>query len=108
VLLLLVVVVGPRWLERDHALLQSDAAEPTWNAERWVAEHIPHDQRLIVDDTMWLDLVRAGYDERTGVVWFFKLDATNNLDPSVAERLPDGWRDFNYIVSTPYLRHSLD
>jgi hypothetical protein len=106
-LLLLVVAAGPRWIRRDHALLSSDEAAPTWDAERWVAANLPRDQRLIVDDTMWLDLVRQGFDEHTGVVWFFKLDATNNLDPSVAQRLPNGWREFNYIVSTPYLRRSL-
>ena len=36
----------------------------------------------------------------SNVIWFYKLD----LDPAVAERLPDGWRDVDYIVSTPALR----
>jgi hypothetical protein len=102
-----VLVVAPSWLSRDRALASTDSASPTWQAERWIAEQVPRDERVIVDDTMWLDLVHAGFDT-SSVVWFFKLDATNNLDPSVREQLPDGWREFRYIVSTPFLRRSLD
>ena len=43
-----------------------------------------------------------------GVVWFYKLDTSNNLDPSVARRLPKGWLEFDYIVSTPTLRRDDD
>ena len=106
-LLLSLVVVGPNWLHHDRRLLGTNDAQPTWDAEGWVAQNVPRTERIIVDDTMWLDLVRQGFDEHTGVVWFFKLDSTNNLDPSVAQQLPNGWREFNFIVSTPYLRRSL-
>jgi hypothetical protein len=27
-----------------------------------------------------------------------------DLDPAVAKTLPDGWRDINYLVSTPAMR----
>ena len=46
-----------------------------------------------------LDLVRAGYPEQQ-VIWFYKLD----LDSAVAARLPDGWRDVDYVISTPAIR----
>jgi hypothetical protein len=34
------------------------------------------------------------------VIWFYKLD----LDPEVAARLAHGWRDVDYLVSTPAVR----
>ena len=76
-------------------------------AEGWVERNVPRDQRLIVDDTMWVDLVDHGFPKQLGVVWFYKLDSSNNLDPSVARRLPGGWRQFGYIISTPNMRSSV-
>ena len=52
------------------------------------------------DDVLWLDCVRAGYRPER-VIWFYKLD----LDPAVAGRLPHGWSDVDYLVSTPAMRH---
>jgi hypothetical protein len=56
---------------------------------------------VVVDDVLWLDLVNDGY-RRDRVIWFYKLD----LDPAVAARLPHGWRDVDYIVSTPAVRQN--
>ena len=33
--------------------------------------------------------------------------SSNNLDPSVQRRLPRGWAEFQYLVSTPAMRESL-
>ena len=38
------------------------------------------------------------------VIWFYKLD----LDPAVATTLPRGWRDIDYLVSSPALRAEPD
>jgi hypothetical protein len=100
----LAVSVGPSWAKKDRALVTADDAAASRAADRWVATHVDKDSRLIVDDTMWVDLVRAGFHRKLGVVWFYKLDDANNLDPSVSRSLPDGWRDLDYIVSTPALR----
>jgi hypothetical protein len=62
---------------------------------------------VLVDDTMYVDLVRAGFEPRFGVVWFYKLDFTTNLDPSIAANLPQGWRAFDYVVSTRVIRSAL-
>jgi hypothetical protein len=57
------------------------------------------DAVIVLDDVLWLDAVDAGY-RRENVIWFYKLD----LDTAVSGRLRAGWRDVDYIVSTPALR----
>jgi 4-amino-4-deoxy-L-arabinose transferase-like glycosyltransferase len=68
---------------------------PVQQAVAWAQKHIGHGHPIIVDDNIWLDFVRAGYDP-TGktpeVVWFYKLDS----DPAV--RYPHGWHDLDYWV----------
>lgn len=95
------------WAPGDRALVRTDATTPVFQSEAWIESHIPTDQRIIVDNTLWNDLVDHGFRRDLGVVWFQKLDFTENLDPSVARALPEGWRDFAYVVSTPALRSSL-
>ena len=95
------------WYPRDRSLTRSDSTTPVFQAEAWIERHLPTDRRMIVDNTIWTDLVEHGFDRPLGVVWFQKLDFTENLDPSVARALPGGWRDFAYIISTPTLRESL-
>ena len=41
------------------------------------------------------------------MVWFYKTDFTNNLDPSQARALPHGYRDLTWVVSSPVLRAAL-
>jgi hypothetical protein len=60
---------------------------------------LPVSSTVVVDDVLWLDCVNAGY-QPDKVIWFYKLD----LDSAVAARLPDGWRDVDYIVSSPAVR----
>jgi hypothetical protein len=40
-------------------------------------------------------------------VWFYKLDFSTNLDPSVQRALPNGWRSFDYVISSPVMRSAL-
>jgi hypothetical protein len=78
-----VYLAAANWLRTDHAAIGLDRASTT----------------IVVDDVLWLDLVRAGY-QRDRVIWFYKLD----LDSAVTARLPHGWRDVDYIVSSPAIR----
>ncbi|MCU4186284.1 glycosyltransferase family 39 protein [Acidiferrimicrobium sp. IK] len=103
----LVLTVAPRWDHGDRALAAANATTPVWSAETWIEQHVSKNQRLIVDDSIWVDLVEHGFDPDLGVVWFYKLDNSNNLDPSVSRALPQGWKDFGYIVSTPVIRSAL-
>jgi hypothetical protein len=80
---------------------------PTGQAEAWVEQHVPRSDRLLVDDTVWVDLVDHGFDRPYGVVWFYKLGYVNNLDPSVKRTLGGGWRDFQYVIETPSMRAAL-
>jgi hypothetical protein len=98
----------PGWLQQDRALAYDRAGTREVAAEQWIQAHVPHGKRILIDDTMWVDLVRRGFNPKLGVIWFYKVDFTNNLDPSVARALPDGYRDVDYVVSTPVMRSALD
>jgi hypothetical protein len=100
-------LVAPSWFDGDRTAMTADVVAPQLAAQRWITAHVPQQSRMIVDDTLWVDLVQAGFKRKFGVVWFYKLDNSNNLDASVAKALPDGWRDCDYIVSTPELRAGL-
>jgi hypothetical protein len=111
--LLLVAVVStglvlPAWAARVAAAPPGDHNAALTQAVRWIEANVARDQRILVDDTVWVDLVEAGFEPRYGVVWHYKLDFTNNLDPSVQDRLPGGWREFDYVLSTPTLRRSVE
>src|SRR6185369_15379732 len=58
--------------------------------------------RLIVDDALWLDLVRSGRDRRN-VVWAYKVDT----DEQVQGWAPHGWTDYQWVVSTASLRANM-
>ncbi len=91
--------VAPAWatdLERD---LEASPDTASRQAERWVEHNVSRKSPLLVDDTIWLDLVRDGFQQRN-VVWYYKLDQ----DPGVGAEFPNGWRDFDYVVSTEIMR----
>jgi 4-amino-4-deoxy-L-arabinose transferase-like glycosyltransferase len=93
--------VAPGWYRGDRRDLDTDANAGYDAAAVYLRTAIPDraDAIVVVDDVLWLDLVRAGYP-RDHVLWFYKVD----LDPAVAARLPHGWSDVDYIVSTPAMR----
>jgi Dolichyl-phosphate-mannose-protein mannosyltransferase len=89
----------PRWYQGDRDLMTVDRDKPFRQAEAWINGHVPHRGRLLVDDSLWVDLVQDGYPPGQ-VVWFYKLDT----DRDVRARYPRGWRDFDYVVSAATLR----
>jgi hypothetical protein len=97
---LAVAIVVPRWYDGDSRALTASDNDRYTQAAAWMRKLPDHGgTRVVTDDVLWLDLVRAGFG-REHVIWFYKLD----LDPAVAKTLPDGWRDINYLVSTPAMR----
>ena len=106
-LIALPVVVAPNWFSSYQAAAAEHVTSPVLAAEQWIPSHIGKHARLLVDDVVWVDLVQEGFNPNLGVVWFYKLDFTNNPDPSVQRRLPAGWRDFDYVVDTPTMRSAL-
>jgi hypothetical protein len=103
-LLAAAVTVAPGWVRRDQALATIDQSLPTRGAESWLETH-RQSGRLLVDDTVWADLVSRGYSS-SQVVWFYKLDFVNNLDPSVRRSIHT-WSDFDIVMSTPVVRSAL-
>ena len=91
--------VGPAWAADLERELGASSDAPSRSAERWLLAHVDRDATILVDNTMWLDLVRDGF-ERRNVVWYYKLD----LDPGVGDEFPGGWRDFDYVVSSETVR----
>ncbi|GGX57695.1 hypothetical protein GCM10010358_09830 [Streptomyces minutiscleroticus] len=96
------VYVVPRWYDGDRTAVTADANAPYRGAARWLATEVEDraDQRVLVDDALWLDLVHAGYEPGPGAIWFYKAD----LDPAVTETMPRGWRDLDYVVASPTVR----
>ncbi|MFE1441045.1 phospholipid carrier-dependent glycosyltransferase [Streptomyces sp. NPDC058739] len=97
------VLVAPHWYERDRAAMSDDDNGVYRQAARWLHETEVGDRakvRVVTDGVLWLDAVDAGYRPGTGVIWHYKLDQ----DPAVTRTLPHGWRDVDYVVSTPALR----
>lgn len=86
------VVVAPAWGRGLHRELTEDRSQPPKQALAYVLAHIPPRALLLVDDNLWTDLVRHGFDPNP--IWFSKLD----LDPGVRDRLRHGWRDLDYVV----------
>jgi hypothetical protein len=97
------VVVGPDWYRMDRDLMTIDHDRPLMEAQRWIEGNVPSDSPILVDDAIWVDLVRDGRPA-SRVVWFWKLDR----DPEIRARYPDGWRNFDYVVSTIAVRLSLE
>jgi 4-amino-4-deoxy-L-arabinose transferase-like glycosyltransferase len=103
----LLFFVLPVWASGLRTQMAADPVTATAQAESWVEQHVPRTDRLLVDDTVWVDLVDHGFDRPYGVVWFYKLGSVNNLDPSVRRTLGGGWRDFQYVIDTLSMRAAL-
>jgi hypothetical protein len=74
----LAVLFGPRWIDGNVQQMRRDDAAPARQAVDWIAGHVDRRSTIVVDDTIWLDLVQRGF-ARERMIWFYKLD----LDPAV-------------------------
>ncbi len=92
-------VAAPLWTAQLRGFTTSNLDQPMQQAERWVGDNVPKSSRLLVDDAMWVDLVKAGF-ARDNVVWYYKLDT----DAAVERQSPNGWKDSDYVVTTDSMR----
>jgi hypothetical protein len=76
---------------RDLHTQDRDAGKA--QALAWVIHNVPHSDYVVVDDSLWVDLVRAGFP-RTHVIWFTKLD----VDKDVQLPASPQWTGIDYIV----------
>ena len=90
---------APMWAVQLRGLLLADLDQPMRQAQSWVTANVDRDYRVVVDDSMWVDLVRAGFP-RDNVIWYYKVDT----DPAVQALAPNGWQDYDYVVSTNSMR----
>ncbi|GAB2983843.1 hypothetical protein GCM10023080_057180 [Streptomyces pseudoechinosporeus] len=98
-----VALAGPHWYDEDRAAMTADNNQVYRDASRWLRDTPVGDRdelRIVTDGVLWLDAVDAGYRPGTGAIWHYKLDQ----DPAVTKTLPHGWKDIDYVVSTPALR----
>jgi hypothetical protein len=108
----LVLAAAAHWTHGDRVAMVLRADDPARAAEGWLVGHVSHRQRLIVSDAYWIYLIEHGFDSRPvrggfysrTVVSYWPLDH----DPAVRRYFLQGWRDFDYIVSTQAMRVSVD
>jgi hypothetical protein len=81
----------PGWARGLHDQATVDRTVGLRQAGAWLAERTARDDILVVDDSLWVDLVERGHPP-ANVLWFYKVD----LDPAV--KLADGWRDIDYVA----------
>jgi cellulose synthase/poly-beta-1,6-N-acetylglucosamine synthase-like glycosyltransferase len=105
-----VLVVVPRWREGVHAATTVRLDAPERAAQRWLVNNVSHDKRLIVGDEFWIYLIENGFDARPMRGGFFSKTVVSywplDYDPAVKQRFPNGWRDFDYVVSTQAVRNT--
>lgn len=99
------LAIIPGWLHGTVQASTGDTTTAVRQAELWMQQH-KQKGAVLVDDTIWVDLVSAGYAPQD-VIWFYKLDFVNNLDPSVRRRV-DSYKDLRVLVVTPIVRAALD
>jgi hypothetical protein len=95
-------VIVALWQPSYHQVLATDDDASLRQAQQWIADNVPKHDRLIVDDAVWVDLVRDGR-ARQNVIWSYKVDT----DEQVQNWAPDGWADYEWVVSTASMRANM-
>ncbi len=87
------VMVAATWQYplRDLRVLDRDGGKAA--ALSWVLKNAPKSAYLVVDDSLWVDLVRAGHPA-DHVIWFTKLDV--DQDVQIPGEHP--WARISYVV----------
>jgi carbon storage regulator CsrA len=103
-----VQMVGARWSRDDRVAMTARPDAAPNAAKRWLVDNVGHDKRLIVDDAFWIYLIDHGFDSHPMSGGFFSRTVVSfwplDYDPAVKRHFPNGWRDFDYIVSTDGIR----
>lgn len=87
-----VFVAGPIWQQKLAVSLSKDADHSSRQTVDWAASNIPHDNRLVVESGLWVDLERRGFTQQPPV-WLYKTET----DPEVKAEL-GGWQGIDYVI----------
>jgi 4-amino-4-deoxy-L-arabinose transferase-like glycosyltransferase len=99
------VYVVPRWYSGDKNADTQDLNTGYAEAAAWVHTHIPHpgDQRIVVDDTLFLDMLQDGFKPSRYDIYFFKLDVDPDVMASLGGAEQNKWESIQYVIQTPYM-----
>jgi hypothetical protein len=105
------LVVAPGWAAADREVMTLRLDGELRAAQDWLVHNVDHSKRLLVSDDFWIYLIDHGFDARpmkggfysSTVVFYWAFD----FDPAVQKHFPNGWRDFDYIVSTLGMRSDI-
>lgn len=84
------------WPAGISRMSQMNLDQPYAASSAWLAQNMPRDTVLAVDNVTWTDLVGAGYPEEN-LIWFYRLDS----DPIALGKRP---KDVAYIVAGDTMR----
>ena len=89
----LLVIVAQAWQAplQDLRLVSRDEGKA--QALSWIEDNVPRSAYLVVDDSLWVDLVTAGFAP-SHVIWFTKLD----VDSAVKLPATPQWKGIDYVV----------
>src|SRR5204862_7628104 len=106
------LVVAPGWAAADWEVMTLRLDGELRAAQDWLIHNVDHSKRLLVSDDFWIFLIDHGFDARPmdggfysgTVVFYWAFD----FDPAVQKHFPNGWRDFDYVVSTLGMRKDIE
>lgn len=79
----------PQWVSGNQGQMSHDDQAAGRAAVAWIDQHVDRHSTVLVDDTVWVDLVQRGFSPDRAI-WFYKLD----LDPGVSV----DERDVDYVL----------
>ena len=99
------VYVAPRWYAGDKNADTQDLNTGYSEAVEWIHANVPHpgDQRIVVDDTLFLDMMQDGFKPSRYDIYFFKLDVDPDVMNSLGGSEPNKWKSIQYVIETPYM-----
>jgi 4-amino-4-deoxy-L-arabinose transferase-like glycosyltransferase len=86
------VAIAPAWGRGLRQAMTEDHSRPPRQALEYLLANVQPGALLLVDDNIWTDLVRNGFNPNP--IWFYKLD----LDPAIRGSSKRRWRDIDYVV----------
>lgn len=96
--------VGSGYLPGDLRFARTNVVAPYIAAERWATSHLPRNANVLTDPVFYIDLIHHGFAHQwRGAIVYYQYD----LDPESLVKLPQAWRDLQYVIVTPAMRDQI-